>query len=71
MVRDAQVHLDVVKEILHFIDADMGWMAQNLSFSPIKGPEGNIEFLVHILPKEARDAQCDRTGSRRGCAPGA
>ena len=28
------------------------WAAQNLSFSPIKGPEGNIEFLVHILPKE-------------------
>ena len=52
VVRDAQVHLDVVKEILHFIDADMGWTAQNLSFSPIKGPEGNIEFLVHILSKE-------------------
>lgn len=52
VVRDTQVHLDVVKEILHFIDADMGWTAQNLSFSPIKGPEGNIEFLVHILPKE-------------------
>ena len=52
VVRDAQVHLDVVKEILHFIDADMGWTAQNLSFSPIKGPEGNIEFLVHILPTE-------------------
>ena len=52
VVRDAQVHLDVVKEILHFIDADMGWTAQNLSFSRIKGPEGNIEFLVHILPKE-------------------
>lgn len=52
VVRDAQVHLNVVKEILHFIDADMGWTAQNLSFSPIKGPEGNIEFLVHILPKE-------------------
>ncbi len=51
VVRDAQVHLDVVKEILHFIDTDMGWTAQNLSFSPIKGPEGNIEFLVHILPK--------------------
>lgn len=51
VVREAQVHLDVVKEILHFIDTDMGWTAQNLSFSPIKGPEGNIEFLVHILPK--------------------
>ena len=30
----------------------MGWAAQALSFSPIRGPEGNIEFLVHILPRE-------------------
>ena len=51
VVREAQVHLDVVKEILSFIDQDMQWTAQNLSFSPIKGAEGNIEFLVHILPK--------------------
>ena len=43
--------MDVVKEILSFIDQDMQWTAQDLSFSPIKGPEGNIEFLVHILPK--------------------
>ena len=28
----------------------MGWAAQALSYSPITGPEGNIEFLVHILP---------------------
>lgn len=51
VVRDKQVHLDVVREILAFIDNEMGWQAQALSFSPIKGPEGNIEFLVYILPK--------------------
>ena len=51
MVRDAQVHLDVVKEILQFIDADMGWTAQNLFSRRSKGRKGNIEFLVHILPK--------------------
>ncbi len=50
VVRDAQVHRDVIREILSFIENDMGWCAQALSFSPIKGPEGNIEFLVHILP---------------------
>ncbi len=50
VVRDAQVHHDVILEILHFIENDMGWAAQDLSYSPIKGPEGNIEFLVHILP---------------------
>ena len=51
VVRDAQVHRDVIREILAFIENEMGWAAQALSFSPIKGPEGNIEFLVHILPK--------------------
>ncbi len=51
VVRDIQVHRDVVEEILRFIEHDLGWNAQALSFSPIKGPEGNIEFLVHILPK--------------------
>lgn len=51
VVRDARVHRDVIVEILHFIEQEMGWAAQALSFSPIKGPEGNIEFLVYILPK--------------------
>jgi len=51
VVRDAQVHRDVIVEVLSFIENEMGWAAQALSFSPIKGPEGNIEFLVHILPK--------------------
>lgn len=51
VVRDAQVHRDVVTEIIGFIENELGWAAQALSFSPIKGPEGNIEFLVHILPK--------------------
>jgi len=51
VVRDKQVHRDVICEILSFIENDMGWAAQALSYSPIKGPEGNIEFLVHIMPK--------------------
>lgn len=52
VVRDAQVHRDVIMEILHFVEHDMAWAAQGLSFSPIRGPEGNIEFLLHILPDE-------------------
>ena len=51
VVRDQQVHRDVIAEVLAFIENELGWAAQALSFSPIKGPEGNIEFLVHILPK--------------------
>ena len=51
VVRDAKVHRDVIAEVLSFIEGEMGWAAQALSYSPIKGPEGNIEFLVYILPK--------------------
>lgn len=48
VVRDAQVHRDVIAEVLAFIENDLGWAAQALSFSPIKGPEGNIEFLMAL-----------------------
>lgn len=58
VVRDAQVHRDVIAEIVSFVDS-MGWRVQELSFSPITGPEGNIEFLVHIVP-----------GSRCACSIG-
>lgn len=58
VVRDAQVHRDVIAEIVSFVDS-MGWRVQELSFSPITGPEGNIEFLVHIVP-----------GSRCACGIG-
>lgn len=51
VVRDAQVHRDVICEVLRFIKEELGWRAQGLSFSPIKGPEGNIEFLAYILPE--------------------
>lgn len=50
VVRDAQVHRDVLAEVIRFVRESLGWEAQGLSFSPIRGPEGNIEFLLHLLP---------------------
>ncbi len=47
VVRDPAVHLEVVERILSFASAN-GFRVLNLSFSPIKGPEGNIEYLVHL-----------------------
>ena len=49
VVRDPQVHADVIRECIAFIRTQ-GWEAQDLAFSPIRGPEGNIEFLAHLLP---------------------
>ncbi|MCI8484030.1 MAG: TlyA family RNA methyltransferase [Lachnospiraceae bacterium] len=47
VVRDPKVQEEVIEKILNFA-AEIGFAVRNLEFSPIKGPEGNIEFLVHI-----------------------
>ncbi|KXZ39647.1 23S rRNA (cytidine1920-2'-O)/16S rRNA (cytidine1409-2'-O)-methyltransferase [Alkalithermobacter thermoalcaliphilus JW-YL-7 = DSM 7308] len=47
VVRDKQTHIDVVEEILSFAIKE-GFSVLNLDYSPIKGPEGNIEYLMHI-----------------------
>ena len=47
IIKDSKVHLSVIKEILSFIEA-LELSILGLTYSPIKGGEGNIEFLVHI-----------------------
>ena len=47
VVRDPGVHREVIEKILAFAE-EIGFGVRNLEFSPIKGPEGNIEYLVHI-----------------------
>lgn len=47
IIRDAKVHEDVVNEVLAF-SARIGFSIQSLTFSPITGGEGNIEFLAHL-----------------------
>ena len=47
VVRDPKVHLEVVQQILSFALAH-GFDVRNLEYSPIRGPEGNIEYLVHL-----------------------
>ena len=47
VVRDPKTHLEVVKRVLGFAKEN-GFSVLHLDFSPIKGPEGNIEYLVHI-----------------------
>ena len=53
VVRDISVHKQVIRNVLAVID-ELGMYASGLSFSPVKGPEGNIEYLVWItkIPKD-------------------
>ncbi|XOK63785.1 TlyA family RNA methyltransferase [Paenibacillus elgii] len=48
VVRDPRVHQEVLEDILRFAQ-DIGYAIRGLTYSPIKGGEGNIEFLVHLL----------------------
>ncbi len=47
VVRDPEVHSEVVHRIFDFMGI-AGFDVLHLDYSPIKGPEGNIEYLIHI-----------------------
>lgn len=51
VVRDPKVHEEVIHRVIDFA-LDNGFSILNLEFSPIKGPEGNIEYLVHIKKEQ-------------------
>ncbi|MBQ3217066.1 MAG: TlyA family RNA methyltransferase, partial [Oscillospiraceae bacterium] len=47
VVRDSAVHEDVLEGFLA-LAKELNFTVRNLTFSPVKGPEGNIEFLGHL-----------------------
>lgn len=51
VVRDTAVHYDVIMEILCFV-RDNHYSIKGLDFSPITGPQGNIEFLLWLSKDE-------------------
>ncbi len=60
VVRDKAVHLEVIEMILQFA-SDMHFEILNLDYSPIKGPEGNIEYLVYLQKRPEEYAAGDLT----------
>ena len=47
VVRDRAVHVEVVRETVAFAK-DLGFAVKGLDYSPVKGPEGNIEYLLYL-----------------------
>lgn len=47
VVREKSTHLEVIEKVVDYAK-EIGFDVLNLEFSPIKGPEGNIEYLVHL-----------------------
>ena len=53
VVRDKAVHEEVIRKIIDYVYM-IGFDVLSLDYSPIKGPEGNIEYLVYICKNEER-----------------
>lgn len=58
VVRDADTHIEVLRSFLQYSEEN-GMTLKNLSYSPIKGPEGNIEYLGHLVQNGGPEAAVD------------
>ncbi len=47
VVREKSTHIEVIETVLDFTK-EIGFQIKGLDFSPVRGPEGNIEYLMHI-----------------------
>ena len=54
VVRDKKVHEEVISRIMDFADMT-GFKILHLDYSPIRGPEGNIEYLLHLSKDASRN----------------
>jgi 23S rRNA (cytidine1920-2'-O)/16S rRNA (cytidine1409-2'-O)-methyltransferase len=59
VVKDSSVHQRVLEELASFVQTQLELSVVNATHSPIKGPAGNIEFLMHIRNEPARSAPID------------
>lgn len=50
VVKNKDVHIDVINTIIEF-SKNLGYEVLGLTFSPVKGPSGNIEYLIHLATK--------------------
>ena len=51
VVREKSTHIEVIEKVKDYA-LSIGFSILNLDFSPIKGPEGNIEYLIHLQKAE-------------------
>lgn len=55
VVREKSVHIEVIDKVINHASG-LSFEVLNLEFSPIKGPEGNIEYLLHLQKHTGEEA---------------
>jgi len=58
VVRDPATHKEVLDDFL-LLARELGFCVMGITFSPVKGPEGNIEFLAHLTLGEGNGMELD------------
>ena len=53
VVREPSVHEDVIRKVTGFA-RELGFVPMALTFSPVKGPEGNIEYLIRLTKDKSQ-----------------
>ena len=62
VVREKSTHHEVIELVTSYA-ASIGFQILGIEFSPIKGPEGNIEYLVHLKKSEVGSNLPDMEGA--------
>lgn len=52
VVRDKKIHIQVINDIMDFVLKN-GFSVLGLTYSPVKGPEGNIEYLLYLQKSDS------------------
>lgn len=66
VVRDRDVHREVIAQVATMA-RETGFLIKNLGYSPIKGPEGNIEYLLYACKEQGEKQQTERNAALEEC----
>lgn len=58
VVREKSTHIEVIQNCFAYA-GENGFFVRELEFSPVKGPEGNIEYLYHLIKSGDVDVDID------------
>ena len=53
VVKDKRIHLEIINNIIEYC-RELNLYPKNLTYSPIKGPKGNIEYLIYLTNKDEK-----------------
>ena len=65
VVREPETHEEVICKVIDFAHI-IGFKVLNLDFSPVRGPEGNIEYLLYIKKDESKNAEVSEINEGEG-----